>query len=257
MTKKVRVSRRMKWIEIQHFTSLHYSVDSDFFCHHNNGFTNSNNWCVFPYDYNHIICYCLWKHCCASKKWYVSAEEWSELKLYIPHHFIILLTLCFSHDYNHWCVFSHHCNHYPPRKRWIRCISRRMTVTRFACIATRLLSSRKPMMYDSTVFWSASTASTVNRRLEAHSFTSRRNGAWGIHFATDLCCLKISRRAIVPGRYRRFFSPMFPVGALFRAARVAKSFLGVSPPVYLLTDVRNLAIWYLCVKKHTKQKYIH
>merc|ERR1719486_1677760 len=112
-----------------------------------------------------------------------------------------------------------------------------MMVTRFAWIAQRLVSSKRPTRYASDASCRATTAELWKRRSVlkscAISRTRRWNGSLRMSSSVDFWYLRISRRATVPGRYRwGFFTP--PVaGADLRAALVASCFRGALPPVDL------------------------
>eukprot|EP00958_Prasinococcus_capsulatus_P022929 scaffold3307_cov371-Prasinococcus_capsulatus_cf.AAC.5 len=87
-----------------------------------------------------------------------------------------------------------------------------LIVTRFACIAQRLQSSKRCTMKSSVASCSAMSDSAVKRRGVfagakpcAISLTKRANGSFRIRTSTVLWYLRISRSATVPGLYRCLF----------------------------------------------------
>ena len=78
-----------------------------------------------------------------------------------------------------------------------------MIVTRFAWIAHKLVSSKRPTRYASDASWRAPMAALWKRRSVlkscAISRTSRWNGSFLISSSVDFWYLRISRRATVPG----------------------------------------------------------
>ena len=115
-----------------------------------------------------------------------------------------------------------------------------MIVTRFACMAQRLVSSKILTMYASVASWRVTIASTVNLhspllKVWANSRTNCWNGNFLIRSLVDFWYLLISRRATVPGLYQCGFltPPVAATAALFLAAAAVliDLALGCFPPV--------------------------
>ena len=88
------------------------------------------------------------------------------------------------------------------------------TVTHFACIVQRLVSSRRQIMYDSVASWNTSTTPAW-MQWSPYSFcrislTSHKNGALGSSNSIDFWNFWISCRACVPGQNRLLLLGVFP-----------------------------------------------
>ena len=115
-----------------------------------------------------------------------------------------------------------------------------MMVTLLACMAARLVSSKRPTRYDSEASWRARTADDWNLRSvlnsEAISRTSLWKGSFLMSSSVLFWNLLISLRATVPGlNLCGFLTPPPVCGACaFFATLWAMTFLGYLPPVFFL-----------------------
>ena len=112
-----------------------------------------------------------------------------------------------------------------------------MIVTRFAWIAHKFVSSKRPTKYASAASCKAKTAEPWNLKSPlkscAISLTNLWNGNLRINNSVDFWYLLISLNATVHGLYLCGFLTPPVAGADFLAAFVASCFLGALPPVDL------------------------
>ena len=136
------------------------------------------------------------------------------------------------------------------------CMSFGIMVTLLACMAHRLVSSKRPIRYASDASWRAMTAEDWNLRSflysDAISLTTLWKGNFLISKSVLFWYFLISLRATVPGLYLwAFFTPP-AAGAVFLAALLARCFLGALVPVFFLAVYLVLAIvmiWWCSRKK--------
>ena len=126
-----------------------------------------------------------------------------------------------------------------------------MMVTRFAWIAHKLVSSKIPTRYASEASWIAWIADDWNRRSALNSWAISRTNLWNGSFLTrssvDFWYFRISLSDTVPGRNLWGFLIPPAEGCAFRAALVARVFLGAFPPVDFLAVCFVLAILFFWV----------
>jgi len=139
------------------------------------------------------------------------------------------------------------------RRRLHNKISFTFNVTRFPCIAIRLLCSNMWIRNDSEASWRARRACGVTRNVcvedicENTSRTRRWNGNFWIKSSVDFWYFRISRRATVPGRnFLRLRT--FPVVCFFVLFPSPVNFRDVSLVlVMIVNDGNTIVIQSNCI----------